>query len=127
MSEMPEPEQIKLENFCEGAAVVAFDQALKEVLTSIMDLNRSATASRKINFTFTLKPREDRLRVDTQFGYTVSVPPMASSNSPLFVGKTDAEELVALTADPRQMRIFNTPKPREAPPVIKFKTASEGK
>ena len=25
MSEMPEPEQIKLENFCEGAAVVAFD------------------------------------------------------------------------------------------------------
>lgn len=118
----PEAISINIGNVCDGAAIDAFDLALRKVLENIADLSTVATASRAIVMEFVFKPESDRCKVHIELAVKEKLCGVEKQLSKLFVARTEGGHLVALDADPRQMPLWEAPKPKEVP-VIKFKDA----
>jgi hypothetical protein len=119
------PITINIGNICDGAAVDAFEKKLAECLANICDLNTPATASRTVVLKVKLKPREDRVQINAEFTCSTTLPSFVPKTSRLFVGRDDEGNLYGLTEDPRQIKLFQPPKPRELPPVVSFKPAEK--
>lgn len=117
---MQEPVTVNIGNVSDGALVEAFELKLREVLANIADPSTPATAKREINLRLILKPKEDRVQIDTQFTCTGKLAGMYPATSRLFVGKDKEGNLYALSDDPRQLNIFTPPKPKEAPKPLEF-------
>ena len=119
------PITINIGNVCDGAAVDAFEKKLAEVLRNICDLGTPATAVRTITLKVRLKPREDRVQINTEFTCEAKLASFEPKTSRIFVAADKEGNLYGLSEDPRQIALFQPPKPREAPPVITFKPAAE--
>lgn len=117
---MTEPTTINIGNVSDGALIEAFDLKLKEVLANIADANTPATAKREITLKLILKPKEDRVQINTRFHCTAKLAPIVEVESRIFVGKDKDGNLYALSDDPRQLNIFSPPKPKEAPKPLQF-------
>jgi len=117
---MQDPVTINIGNVSDGALIEAFDLKLKEVLANIADVNTPATAKREITLRLILKPKEDRVQINTRFHCTAKLAPIVEVESRIFVGKDKDGNLYALSDDPRQLNIFNPPKPKEAPRPLEF-------
>ncbi len=119
---MAEPITINIGNVSDGALVEAFELKLREVLANIADPHTPATAKREINLRLVLRPKEDRVQIDSQFTCTARLAGLIPASSRMFVGKDGDGNLYALADDPRQLNIFTPPKPKEVP-VLEFNSA----
>ncbi len=119
-----EPATINLGNINEGAAVDAFEMEISKVLANIIDMSTVATATRSIVLRVDFKPESDRCKVHTEFSVVAKLAPIEKHKSKIYIARTDANALVALDADPRQMPLWETPKKVE-PPVIQFSGAKK--
>ena len=117
---MDQPTTINIGNVSDGALIEAFDLKLKEVLANIADVNTPATAKREITLRLILKPKEDRVQINTKFHCTAKLAPIVEVESRIFVGKDKDGNLYALSDDPRQLNIFSPPKPKEMPQPLQF-------
>lgn len=117
-----EPVTINIGNISDGAMVEAFEVELARVLENIMDPNTPAMAKREINLRLILKPKDDRIQINTQFTVQTKLASLMPATSRMFVAKDKDGGLHALTDDPRQLSFF-TPPVREAPSVIEFSKA----
>lgn len=70
-----------------GAAVELFDHAMSEVLTNILDDNRSATETRKITMTFEIKPNKERNTATVGIQTKTSLAAVVKADSVMFFGK----------------------------------------
>jgi hypothetical protein len=122
-----EKEQITINigNVANGAMVEAFQLELDKVLKNIMDPSTEATAKRYIRLELMLKPKDDRIQLNTEFTCTSKLAGIIPVDSRIFIGRTEDGVLVPLQDDPRQMNIFAPPEPVKAPSVILFKAAGE--
>lgn len=123
--EFDAPITINIGNVCDGAAVDAFEKKLQEAINNIYDLNTPATAARTITLKVKLKPREDRVQINTEFTCDVKLASFEPKTSRMFVARDEDGNLHALDSDPRQIALFTPAKPREAPPVIAFAEAKK--
>jgi hypothetical protein len=114
------PITINIGNIADGAVIEAFDVELAKVLTNIMDLSTEARTKRRITLELEFHPKDDRIQIGVQFTCASKLAGLMPSISRMFVGKTEAGELVPLADDPRQMNIFAAPKPVQIPAPIIF-------
>lgn len=119
------PITINIGNVCDGALLEMFDLGMAQLMANIYDMNTPATAKRVLTLTIELKPREDRVQIDTECSSGVKLAPMFPKTSRLFVAGDGNGVLYALDRDPRQMNIFTPPKPVEAPKPIEFKASQK--
>jgi hypothetical protein len=119
------PVTINIGNVCDGAAVDAFEKKLRECLENICDLNTPATATRTVTLKIKLRPREDRVQIGAEFTCEASVASFVPKVSRLFIGRDEDGVLYGLNEDPRQLTFFTPPKPREAAPVVTFKSSGK--
>jgi hypothetical protein len=117
-----EKEQITINigNVADGAMIEAFQLELQKVIQNIMDPSTEATAKRYIRLELMLKPKDDRIQLNTEFTCTSKLAGIIPVDSRIFIGKDSEGQLVALAEDPRQMNIFQAPKPVELPKPIEF-------
>ena len=103
-----EKEQITINigNVANGAMVYAFQLELDKVLKNIMNPSTEATAKRYIRLELMLKPKDDRIQLNTEFTFTSKLAGIIPVDSRIFIGKTEDGILVPLVDDPRQMNIF---------------------
>ena len=118
----PESELIPINigNINEGAMVEGFEIELAKALANIADLNTPATATRAVKLELVLKPHSDRVSIETEFKCSCKLAPIETHKSKIFLGHTGNGEPVAFDADPRQMPLWETPKPQEAPKPLEF-------
>lgn len=119
---MKEAVTVNIGNVSDGALVEAFELKLREVLQNIADPSTPASAKREINLRLILRPKDDRVQIDTQFTCTAKLAGLMPATSRLFVGKDAQGNLYALAEDPRQLNIFTPPAPKPMPAVISFGT-----
>jgi hypothetical protein len=117
---MSEPTTINIGNVSDGAMIEAFDLKLREVLANIADANTPATAKREIILRLVLKPKEDRVQVQTRFFCEAKLASVEEVDSRIYVGRDKEGTLYALAEDPRQLNIFTPPVPKEAPKPLEF-------
>ncbi len=70
---MEQPTTINIGNVSDGALVEAFELKLREVLQNIADPHTPATAKREINLRLVLRPKDDRVQLETQFTCTAKL------------------------------------------------------
>jgi hypothetical protein len=121
---MNEPQLIDIASISEGAMVEAFGIKLAEAMANIADPNTPATAKRSITLTLTLHSKEDRTQIDTQFTCKASLASIIPSTSRIYMGRDEDGNFYALDKDPRQQRLFDPPKPKEAPEPLTFKSST---
>jgi hypothetical protein len=92
-----------------------------------MDPSTEATAKRIIRLELMLKPKDDRIQLDTEFTCTSKLAGIIPVGSRIFIGKDSEGSLVPLADDPRQMNIFSAPEPIKVPSVLTFKASGETK
>jgi len=119
-----EPVTINIGNINEGAAVDAFDLELRKVLENIGDLSTVATATRSIVLRVDFKPESDRCKVHTEFQCQSKLAPIEKHKSKIFVGRTEDGAMVALDNDPRQMQLWEAPKPKQIP-IVEFASGKQ--
>jgi hypothetical protein len=116
---------INIGNVNDGAVIDAFEIELRKVMANIQDLSTPATATRAITLTIAFKPYEDRITIETEFQSTVKLAAIEKNVAKMFVGKSEDGKLVAFASDPRQMKLWSAPAPKEVPPVISFGGAKQ--
>ncbi|HVJ09718.1 MAG TPA: hypothetical protein VM554_15175 [Acidisarcina sp.] len=116
---------INIGNVSDGALVEAFDLKLREVLANIADPTTSATAKREIVLRLELRPKEDRVQIDTQFTCVAKLSSITPNTSRIFLGQDKDGGLYALNSDPRQLSFFTPPRPVEAPKPLQFTPAGK--
>lgn len=114
---------IRIETINEGAIVQGFQIELQKALENIADLNTPATASRRVTLELVLKPHSDRIKIETEFKCGCKLAAIETHKSEIFLGCTDEGNLIAFDRDPRQMSLWQAPKPRAQNP-IEFKSGS---
>jgi len=70
-----------------GAAVELFDHAMQEVLSNILDENRSPTETRKITLTFEIKPSKERNTANVSIQAKTSLSAVIKADSLMFFRK----------------------------------------
>lgn len=122
---MSESIPVNIGNINDGAMIEAFDLELRRALENIADLNTPATAKRTVVLQLTLTPHSDRVTIETEFRASSKLAPVEVHRSKCFMGKAEDGAMVAFTADPRQMPLWQTPRPKQTP-VVQFRQ-EEGK
>lgn len=79
--------EVTLSTLSGGAANDYFENAMKEVLDNIKDVNTPAKATRKIVLTLLIKPTEDRLMAQTDLSVKTTLPPIKPFSKSMFFGR----------------------------------------
>jgi hypothetical protein len=118
MAEM-EAIPVNIGNINDGAMIEAFAIELGKALANVADINTPATATREVTLKLVLKPHGDRIQIDTEFKATSKLAPIETHKSKIFMGQNDQGGFMAFVSDPRQMPLWQVPKPDEKK-LIKF-------
>jgi hypothetical protein len=100
-----DPEQITLDNICNGAVEEVFQRELEYVLENIADVNTDPEAKRKISFEFTFEPFEDRSGAKIIFACKSKQAPVNAANGMMFLSRKGTN-FIAIPHDPKQSRLF---------------------
>lgn len=99
--------QISLTTLGDGAAVEMFDDQLAKVVADICDVNTKTKAPRKITFTATVTPDEERERLTIDLTCTSSMAPPKSFPTTGYIAR-DKGKLVAIEQGrPKQVSMFD--------------------
>jgi hypothetical protein len=108
-----EPEEISLDNICNGAVEEVFQRELKYVLENIADVNTDPEAKRKITFEFTFEPFEDRSGAHIIFACKSKQAPVNAAAGMMFLARKGTT-FIAIPHDPKQSRLFDQPDGKSA-------------
>lgn len=97
---------VSLDTFAGGAAAEKFAKGFAEILTNVLDLATSATATRKLVLTFTVVPDEGRSKLGGTVGMKLTLAPHRDADSIMYIGERD-DQPVAVVFDPRQRDLFS--------------------
>jgi hypothetical protein len=111
---------INLGNINEGVALEAFQKAMEEVLANILDLSTVATATRAVVLKVEFKPESDRCKIHTEFAVTTKLAGMEKHVGKFFIARTTEGGLVGVDRDPRQLPLWEAPRPAQTP-LIEFR------
>lgn len=121
------PITINIGNLCKGKIIDAFEKELEKCLNNIHDIDTPALATRTITLKVKLKPDHARAKIESEFSCDSSLAQPYPVTDYFFVGKDrETGTLYGLVKDPRQQAIvFDSPKPKEQPKPIEFRTAAQ--
>lgn len=124
---MPDPNlsPINILNVNDGAIVQGFEIELRKALENIADLNTPATATRLVKLELIFKPHSDRVVIETEFKVSSKLAGIETHRSKIFMGRSQDGELIAFDGDPRQMVLWNAPKPERVKEPIEFATGTD--
>ena len=105
----------------DGAMPQGFGIELQKVLANIADINTPATATRSLTLQLVFKPHSDRTVIETEFICSSKIAPIETHKAKIFMGFTENGDPIAFDGDPRQMILFNPPKPKEVKLPIEFR------
>ena len=80
-------ENVTLTNLGEGVVEELFGEEFYRVLENMLDVNTPAKAKRKITFTFTFEPNEDRNMMRIWVDSKTSLAPLNGYASQAFIGR----------------------------------------
>lgn len=103
MSQVVE-DQLDLNTMGGGVTHEKFERELRAVLANIADPNTEAEAKRTITLTFTVKPEDDRERLNIVIEASSKLAPSKSFGAIAFLGRHEGEP-VAVAFDPRQLKL----------------------
>lgn len=104
----------------DGAMIDGFGIELQKVLENIRDINTPATATRVVTLQLIFRPQSDRTVIETEVKCSSKIADIESHKAKIFLGVTEGGAPIAFDNDPRQMVMWNEPKPREVPQPIVF-------
>lgn len=79
--------ELTLSNLSSGVAEELFQREFAKAMENIADINTSATASRRITLTVTIKPNADRLHGSISVKAATSLPSVTEHESPVYFAK----------------------------------------
>lgn len=105
----------------DGAILEAFEIEIRKALDNIADINTIATATRAVTIKLILKPHSDRVTIDTEVQCAAKLATIEPHVSRLYIGRDQDGSPVAFSTDPRQLPLWQKPKPTVAEP-LEFKS-----
>ncbi|MBB5227417.1 hypothetical protein DYE50_01335 [Treponema ruminis] len=78
---------VTLQTLSGGAANDYFENAMKEVIDNIRDINTPAKSPRRITLTLCIKPTEDRLMAQTELSVKTFLPPIKPFSKSMFFAR----------------------------------------
>jgi hypothetical protein len=97
-----ELKQVEFETMCRGAIKERFDDALKDVLGDILDVNSDPTKMRVISIKIAIKPDLSREKVQYAVDVTVKKPNLPLIGSTIYIGR-EKGEIVAFEYEPAEL------------------------
>ncbi len=107
---------LSLDSVAGGALPEKFEHQLRKVLENIVDPNTEAKEKRIIDIRITLRPGEDRVRVDAEVEVRARLAGPRSDHGQVFLGAREGE-VVAVTYDPEQADLFKKEKGGDVTPL----------
>lgn len=111
MSPSPNDEfyALNIGNILGGKFPERFDEAIRQVIQNMRDINTPADTKRKITFDFTFSPTEDRQTAAVMLTVKLKLASLEGVAGTIYVSKADGA-LKAYTRDIRQEQMFEEPK-----------------
>lgn len=107
---MSDWKEVSLDNLAGGCAVWRFNEALREVIENILDLDTPAEKTREVRLILKINPEQDRLKAHYQLIIDKKIAAPMKVESILFVTNKEGHPIV-YEQDITQGKLFEAEKP----------------